>query len=55
MYMLLITDRFSRWVEAVQSADQGAGTVVKFLTRNITPRSDIPTEISSDNGAFRKL
>ncbi len=32
-YMLVIIDRFSMWVEAAPSADQGAGTVIKFLTR----------------------
>ncbi len=31
MYMPVVTDRFSRWVEAVPSADQGPGTVIKFL------------------------
>ncbi len=32
-YMLVIIDRFVRWVDAVPSADQGAGTVIQFLTR----------------------
>ncbi len=34
-YMLVVIDRFSRWVEAVPSADQGSGTVIKFLTREV--------------------
>lgn len=50
-YMLVITDRFSRWVEAVPSKDQSAATVIKFLSTDVIPRLGITTEISSDNGA----
>ncbi len=50
-YMLVIIDRFSRWVEAVPSADQGVGTVIQFLTREVITRFGIPSEISSDIGS----
>ena len=48
--MLVILDRFSRWVEAVPSKDQSVATVIKFLTREVMPRFEIQSEISSDNG-----
>ncbi|XP_036001791.1 protein NYNRIN-like [Fundulus heteroclitus] len=50
-YMLVVIDRFSRWVEAVPSKTLGAETVIKFLTREVIPRFGIPSEISSDNGS----
>ncbi len=39
-YML---DRFSKRVDAVPSADQRAGTVITFLTREVIPRFGIPS------------
>ncbi len=39
-YMLVVIDRFNRWVKAVSSADQGSGTAITFITREVIPRFD---------------
>lgn len=49
--MLVVIDRFSRWVEAASSQDLGAVIVVKFLVREVIARFNIPSEISSNNGS----
>ena len=54
-YMLVVIERFSRWV--VPLKDQSVTTVIKFLTssikflRKVMPRFGIQLEISSDNGS----
>ncbi|KAI5609483.1 hypothetical protein C0J50_9477 [Silurus asotus] len=49
-YILVVIDRFSRWVKAVATADNKAKTVIKFLCREVIPRFGIPDQVQSDNG-----
>ena len=49
--MLVVIDRFSRWVEVVPSKDQSVTAVIKFLSRKVMPRVGIQSESSSDSGS----
>lgn len=49
-YVLVVVDRFSRWVEACPSPGPDSETVIQFFTREILPRFGIPEVVSSDNG-----
>ena len=49
-YLLVVVDRFSRWVEACPTKRKDAQSVAKFLCREVLPRWGVPDRISSDNG-----
>jgi len=34
-FILVVIDRFSKWVETVPSKEQSAATVIRFLTREV--------------------
>ncbi|XP_047666533.1 uncharacterized protein LOC125140777 [Tachysurus fulvidraco] len=49
-YLLIMVDKFSRWVEAFPCSKENARVVVQKLTTEIIPRYGIPVGIDSDNG-----
>lgn len=50
-YMLVIINRFSRWIKATATAKSDAQAVVaKFLIKEVIPRFGVPDSISSING-----
>nr|XP_040060401.1 uncharacterized protein LOC120835481 isoform X2 [Gasterosteus aculeatus aculeatus] len=50
-YMLVMVDRFSRWVEAIPCRKEDGATVVKWLKNELIPRYGLPKVIHSDNGS----
>ncbi|CAB1350840.1 unnamed protein product [Coregonus sp. 'balchen'] len=53
-YLLVMVDRFTRWVEAIPTAKEDAKAVVKWLRRDLIPRFGVPRMIRSDNGTHFK-
>ncbi|XP_064864485.1 uncharacterized protein LOC115135188 [Oncorhynchus nerka] len=50
-YLLVMVDRFSRWVEAIPTAKEDGKTVIKWLQSELIPRYGVPRQIRSDNGS----
>lgn len=50
-YLLVVVDRFSKWVEAYPCKREDAATVVKVLRSEFIPRFGYPKVIHSDNGS----
>ena len=51
VFMLVMTDYFSKWIEAEAFAQVRDKEVVSFIKRNILTRFGIPAEIICDNGS----
>ncbi|MGL5955346.1 MAG: DDE-type integrase/transposase/recombinase, partial [Brevinema sp.] len=49
-YLLVMVDKFSRWIEAFPCANENAKTVVRILCKEIIPRYGVPVGIDSDKG-----
>ena len=49
-YLLVVVDKFTKWIEAVPVTNQGATTAVIFF-KMITCRFGIPHSIITDNGS----
>ena len=51
LYILLLVDYVSKWVEAITCPRNDANTVVGFIQRNILSRFGAPRTIISDEGS----
>ena len=51
LYILLVVDCVSKWVEAIACPKNDAITVVGFIQRNILSRFGTPRTIISDEGS----
>ena len=51
LYILVMVDYVSKWIEAIPTRKCDRGVVIKFLKGNIFPRYGVPRIIISDNGS----
>ena len=52
LYILLVVDYVSKWVEAIACPKNDANTVVGFIQRNILSRYGVLRTIISDEGSY---
>ena len=51
LYILLVVDYVSKWVEAIACPRNDANTVARFIQRNILSKFGAPRTIISDEGS----
>ena len=49
-WILVATDYFTKWVEAIATQQSTSKVVIKFLIENILTRFGVPQKIIADNG-----
>ncbi|XP_026156769.1 uncharacterized protein K02A2.6-like [Mastacembelus armatus] len=49
-YLLVMMDRFTKWVEAKPCRTESAANVIKWLKNELIPRYGVPRVLRSDNG-----
>ena len=49
-YILIVTDLFTKWVEAFPLKETSAGTLANILVDEVVSRYGVPTSIHSDQG-----
>ena len=52
VYILVVVDYVSKWIEAISCRNNDSKTIVKFLRENILSRFGIPWAITSDGGKY---
>ncbi|XP_076838275.1 uncharacterized protein LOC143483318, partial [Brachyhypopomus gauderio] len=50
-YLLVMVDRFTKWVEAIPTKKEDSKSVIKWLQNELIPRYGLPKVIRSDNGS----
>jgi transposase InsO family protein len=50
LYIIVVVDYVSKWIEAIPSRNNDHKTVIKFLKENILSRFGIPRAMISDGG-----
>ena len=53
-YLLVVVDRYTKWVEAIPTKSENSEKVTEWLIKEHIPRYSVPTLICSDNASHFK-